>query len=96
MAAILSIVETCRRLRPSLREYLAAVLPGLASASVRRAVALTPAAWVTSPRSPAFAVNRVVGRTRSVQLHDLGALGLPRMNGLPDSAPTQSHHLLFL
>jgi hypothetical protein len=36
VAAILSIVETCRRLRLQVRDYLAALLPGLASASVRR------------------------------------------------------------
>jgi transposase len=30
VAAILSIVESCRRMRISVRDYLAAVLPGLA------------------------------------------------------------------
>ncbi len=30
IAAILSVVESCRRLKLSVRDYLAAVLPGLA------------------------------------------------------------------
>ena len=33
VAAILSIVESCRRLKIPTREYLAAVLPGLADCS---------------------------------------------------------------
>ena len=45
VAAILSIVETCRRLSISVREYLAAVLPGLADVSIQRLAELTPAAW---------------------------------------------------
>jgi transposase len=45
VAAILSIVESCRRLKISPRDYLAAILPGLASTSVRRLAELTPAAW---------------------------------------------------
>jgi transposase len=46
VAAILSVVESCRRLQVPLREYLAGVLPGLATRSVRNLLALTPAAWV--------------------------------------------------
>jgi transposase len=45
VAAILSIVETCRRLKIPAREYLAAVLPGLASTSIQRLPHLTPTAW---------------------------------------------------
>jgi transposase len=45
VAAILSVIESCRRLKISPRDYLAAILPGLASTSVRRLAALTPAAW---------------------------------------------------
>jgi hypothetical protein len=43
IAAILSIVESCRRLKFPVRGYLAAVLPGLASVSIRRLPELTPA-----------------------------------------------------
>ena len=42
VAAILSIVETCRRLKIPIREYLAAVLPGLAATSIQRLPDLTP------------------------------------------------------
>jgi transposase len=48
IAAILSILESCRRLKLPLREYLASVLPGLANLSVRLAHQLTPAAWTAS------------------------------------------------
>jgi transposase len=47
IAAILSIAESCRRLKPPVRDYLAAVLPGLADRPIQRLPDLTPAAWVT-------------------------------------------------
>jgi transposase len=50
VAAILTVVETCRRLEIPIREYLATVLPGLADASVRRLPDLTPAAWAARKR----------------------------------------------
>ena len=46
VAAILSVVESCRRLRLPVRDYLAAVLPGLANLPIQRLPDLTPAAWV--------------------------------------------------
>jgi len=45
VAAILSIVETCRRLKIPIRKYLAAALPGLADISIQRLAELTPTAW---------------------------------------------------
>lgn len=45
VAAILSVVESCRRLRIPVREYLAAILPGLADMPMRRIPEFTPAAW---------------------------------------------------
>jgi transposase len=48
VAAILSVVESCRRLGISLREYLASVLPGLANMSIQRIQSCTPAAWAAS------------------------------------------------
>jgi len=45
VAAILSVIETCRRLKISPRDYLSAVLPGLADIPVQRLPALTPTAW---------------------------------------------------
>jgi transposase len=50
VAAILSIVESCRRLKIPIREYLAAVLPGLADIPIRRLVELTPSAWAAESR----------------------------------------------
>ena len=47
VAAILSVVESCRRLKIPIRDYLAAVLPGLAGTSVQRLGELTPAAWAS-------------------------------------------------
>jgi transposase len=47
VAAILSIVETCRRLKIPVRQYLSSVLPGLANLSVQRLAELTPMAWAT-------------------------------------------------
>jgi len=45
IAAILSVVETCRRLQIPIRDYLASILPGLADLPVRRVAELTPTAW---------------------------------------------------
>ncbi len=47
IAAILSVVESCRRLKLPVRDYLAAVLPGLASVPIRRLPELSPAALAT-------------------------------------------------
>jgi transposase len=45
VAAILSVVETCRRMNIPVREYLAAVLPGLADTPIHSLHQLTPMAW---------------------------------------------------
>ena len=46
VAAILSVVESCRRLNLPVRDYLAALLPGLADLPIQRLPGLTPAASV--------------------------------------------------
>ena len=46
VAAILSVMESCRSLKLPVRDYLAAVLPGLADRSIQRLPDLTPAAWL--------------------------------------------------
>ena len=46
VAAILSVVESCRRLKLPVRNYLAAVLPGFADFPIQRVPDLTLAAWV--------------------------------------------------
>jgi hypothetical protein len=45
VAAILSVVETCRRLNIPIREYLCSILPGLANFPINRIAELTPACW---------------------------------------------------
>jgi hypothetical protein len=45
VAAIVSIVETCRRLNIPIRDYLGSVLPGLADRPISQTAELTPAAW---------------------------------------------------
>ncbi len=47
IAAILSVIETCRRMNIPVREYLAAVLPGLSNLSIQTLTELTPTAWET-------------------------------------------------
>jgi transposase len=51
VAAILSVVESCRRIGLPIREYLAAVLPGLANRSIQQVADLTPAAWIARQTS---------------------------------------------
>ena len=45
VAAILSVVETCRRHQIPIREYLGSVLPGLAEFPAKRVNELTPGNW---------------------------------------------------
>ena len=45
IAAILTVVESCRRLGIPVRHYLADILPGLADAPIRRVAELTATAW---------------------------------------------------
>jgi transposase len=51
VAAILSVVESCRRMKIPVREYLAGILPGLANRPVQQVSQLTPAAWAAASRS---------------------------------------------
>ena len=48
VAAILSVIESCRRLRIPVRDYLADILPGLADMPIQRVAALTPTAWAAN------------------------------------------------
>jgi transposase len=48
VAAILSVVETCRRLKVPVREYLAWVLPVLGDVQVQRVSQYTPAVRAAS------------------------------------------------
>lgn len=52
IAAILSVVETCHRLKISVREYLLDVLPKLATGKTADAASLTPIAWKAARSQP--------------------------------------------
>jgi transposase len=45
VAAIISVIESCRRLKIPVRDYLADILPGLANAPLHSFADRTPAAW---------------------------------------------------
>jgi transposase len=49
VAAILSVVQTCRRQHIPIRQYLGSVLPGLGEVPANRVDELTPANWVRRP-----------------------------------------------
>ena len=46
VAAILSVLESCRRLRMPVREYLLDVLPGLGRVNIQDLDSRTPAGWL--------------------------------------------------
>jgi transposase len=48
VAAILSVVESCRRLKIPVRDYLGTILPGLANTPIQRVPELTATAWIHS------------------------------------------------
>ena len=50
VAAILSVVESCRRIGVPVREYLADVLPGLERRPLNQVASLTPARWSAARR----------------------------------------------
>jgi transposase len=50
VAAILSVVESCRRMQIPARDYLGGVLPGLADISIQRLASLTQLAWAKQHR----------------------------------------------
>jgi len=51
VAAILSVIESCRRLKIPVRDYLAEILPGLANAPIQGVAEFTPAAWINKHAS---------------------------------------------
>jgi transposase len=48
VAAILSVVESCRRLDVPVKDYLLAILPGMARRNLSQVAELTPARWAKS------------------------------------------------
>src|SRR5271155_5470181 len=51
IAAILSVVESCRRLKAPVKDYLLAVLPGMSQRKHSEVAQLTPACWKASGRT---------------------------------------------
>jgi transposase len=49
IAAVLSVVESCCRLKVSIRDYLRAILPGLADLAIQRVPEFMPSIWATQP-----------------------------------------------
>lgn len=47
VTAIMSVIETCRRIKISARDYLSAVLPGPADTPLKLLPALTPTTWAS-------------------------------------------------
>jgi Transposase and inactivated derivatives len=60
VAAILSIVETCRRLNIPVRDYLGSILPGLADRPINQTAELTPAAWADRKKTAVPAISSAV------------------------------------
>jgi transposase len=56
VAAILSVVESCRRLKIPVRDYLNEILPGLANRSIQELADVSPAAWAAR-HNPAKPLN---------------------------------------
>jgi transposase len=52
VAAIISVVATCRRLKIPVRDYLGSVLPGLSDFPISRIVELMRAAWAERNKQP--------------------------------------------
>ena len=50
VASILSVVESCRRMKLPVREYLAGALPGLENRTLRQVKELTPVRWAAARR----------------------------------------------
>jgi transposase len=48
VAAILSVVESCRRLRAPVKDYLMGILPGMQQRKLSEVASLTPARWLES------------------------------------------------
>jgi len=71
VAAIVSIVETCRRLNIPIGDYLSSVLPGLAKRPISQTAELTSAAWANrnaSATPPTLSAVYLVRRLLSTLL----------------------------
>jgi transposase len=62
VAAILSVMGSRRRLKFSVRHYLAAILPGSADLPMKRLPSLTPYIWASSVRGNDFPTELRISR----------------------------------
>jgi hypothetical protein len=62
-AAIISVVDTCRRLKIPVRDYLGSVLPGLADFPISRIAELMPTAWANRTHRRRRRFRQSEGRT---------------------------------
>ncbi len=77
IAAIFSMVESCRKLGVPIRQSLADVLPGLADRSIQSLAALTPAAYAAnSAKQPGRRLPNQSTMLLAERLHLIGPLGL--------------------
>jgi transposase len=61
VAAILSVVKSCRRLKISVRDHLAEVLSGLADVRIQRLPALAPPGWALTYNDTASSTHFIAG-----------------------------------
>jgi hypothetical protein len=69
VAAILSVVESCRRLGVPVKNYLAAVLPGLSRRTLPEVANLIPARWTVRRSQTNLGVGRNAYFIRRCQVH---------------------------
>ena len=67
VAAIISVVETCRRLKIPVRDYLGSALPGLADFPISRIAELTPTVWATRNEPPNPATRSAMQLLRRIR-----------------------------
>jgi hypothetical protein len=77
VAAIISIVESCRRLSIPISDYLASVLPEIADRPSSQTAKLAPAAWASRIGDATDIGRSVVGKTLVINLV-IGFLTPPR------------------
>ena len=75
------VANYSRRIKISVRDSLAALLPGLADTSARKLPDLAPAAWAASHRSSQPGIARHLSRTKLLR----------RMRSIPFCAITPPH-----
>jgi transposase len=66
VAAIVSIVETCRRPKFPIRDYLCSILPGLANFPINRIAELTPTSTYTARPVTSLIITTITAITKTM------------------------------